>query len=174
MTSGAPPPSSVYYDWIDVGQPPSAVLEWKNARLKRFTPLFAALGAAIIGPLAGFAATALWPGAQSWSLNTRLELFAGVAIVVAAAEFVGNLRLIPWIARLSTMNLRRVAISGEDLHVELVTGRPFDYPLKRLSVSREPIASGWYSISMQFGKVTATAFVPPAVQRAIAERLPPA
>lgn len=172
MTTSPAPTTSTYYAWMDVGQPPSAVLDWKNARVKRLTPRLAVVSAVLFGPIAGFAGVAVWPGAQSWPLTTRLELFAGLAAVIGVADFFASLRVFPWLASASTLNVRRIAISGDNLRVEPVTGRPFDYPLKRLAVSSEPVAAGWHTISMNFGKVTATAFVPPAVQRAIAERMP--
>ncbi|HYK94137.1 MAG TPA: hypothetical protein VEY07_08890 [Thermoplasmata archaeon] len=170
-SSKAPTDSSL--PWMDVGGAPPAVLEARRARVSKVTPWFSLGSAALLGGVAGLVATILWPGSGGWSLSSRIELFAVVAILVGAGEYVFFQKMIPWLANASVLNVRRVAIAGDDLRIELDTGRMFSFPLARLSVSREPTADGWYAIALPSGRVTPLFYAPGTVTATIRASIPP-
>jgi hypothetical protein len=149
--------------WLDVGEPPAAVAAWRAARANRIGPIAGAIGGPLIGVLAGFSVLSVWPGVLGWSLTVRVELFLGVAVPIAIAEFFFNVWFIRWLANATNLRVRQLAVSAGQLHLVLTTGRAIDRAASEVSVSPEPIAGGWYQVSLPSGDGTTSFFVPGSV-----------
>ncbi len=147
--------------WIDVGEPPAAVLAWRAARLKKAQSFGGLLIGVLIGGLAGFLVVARWPGAQSWSWATEVALFLAAAVPVGVAEFFVNRWMLARTARRNLLHVRRMAIVAGQLHLDQVSGAPVERPLKQVHISKDAIAGGWYVVSLLAGRTALVFFVPP-------------
>lgn len=155
-------------NWMDVGEPPAAVEEWRRARMKTFRRVSSVVGGFGIGGLAGYLGFLLWPGTAGWTLTTRVELFLGVAVVVGVTEFFVSGRLADWVSTASLLKVRRVAVAGTKLRIERISGTTFEWPLKRVYTSPREVAAGWHAVSLAAGRVTMTFYAPGLVASTIA------
>jgi hypothetical protein len=154
-------------NWMEVGEPPSAIDEWRAARLRKLGPVTSALMGVFIAGIAGYAGVLLWPGALTWSFEGKAELFLATALPVGIVEFFAMLWLLAWVAKASELHVRRVATSEGKLHVEMLTGRSNEWPLTRVGVSNDPVAGGWHSVMMAAGRASVVFYVPPLVAASI-------
>ncbi len=157
---------------MDVGEPPAVIAEARKARVKRLTPIFSSAMGVGFGLVCGYISTLFWPGATSWTQQAQLELFGVVAAVVGVAEFYGSMRLIPWVANASIVHVRRVAVLGDKLRIDPVSGNPIDYPLKDLRIGAAPEALDWYTVSLVGGRAVPTFYVPGAVASELRNAIP--
>lgn len=167
VNAALPSVSSQPLDWIEVGEVPAAVDQWRTARLRRIQPISSVLGGLFLGGVAGYSAVNVWPGATAWPLRADAELFLAVAVPVGVFEFFFNRWFLGWIARVSELHVRRFAIYDGKLHLEQDSGRISRWPLKQVRVSKGAVAGGWYSVGIAAGRVTLTFYVPPLVATTI-------
>jgi hypothetical protein len=153
--------------WLDVGEPPASVAAWRAARAKRIGPITGAIGGPLIGGVAGFSVATLWPGALGWSLTARVEVFLGVAIPIAIAEFIFMVWFIRWLANATNLHARQLAVSSGQIHVVLTSGRAIDRSISDVTVSTDPVADGWFEVSLPSGDGSVSFFVPGPVAAVI-------
>jgi hypothetical protein len=167
-TTPAPHTSAPPLYWIEVGEPPVEVDEWRAARLRKVRLISSVSGGVLLGGLAGFAGVTVWPGAMTWSFRTEAGLFLSIAIPVGIFEFFFSRWFLGWYARVSVLHVRRLAIFDGKLHIEQVSGRTSQWPLKQIWVSKDPVGGGWYSVGLAAGRASLSIYVPPLVAAAIA------
>jgi hypothetical protein len=156
-------------NWMEVGEPPSSIEEARDQRWKKIRPYATFGGGFLIGGFAGFAGIVLWPGAWTWLLPTRVELFLAVAIPVGVVEFFLTGWMVPRIGRLAYLRVRRVAVHQGKLRIELTSGSTIEWALKSVRTSQSKAAPGWYAVWSASGRVTPSFYAPEAVTRAIAD-----
>jgi hypothetical protein len=168
IAAALPDPSTQSFNWIEVGEAPAAIEQWRAARLRRIRPISSVVGGLLIGGLAGFAGVTVWPGAMAWPLRTEAELFLAVAVPVGVFEFFFNRWFLEWSARVHELHVRRLAIFDGKLYLEQASGRTSQWPLKQVRVSKDAVAGGWYSVGLGGGRATLTFYVPPPAAATIA------
>ena len=155
------PPASL--DWMDVEARPAAVEEWRAKRLETLQRSSSWVGAVIVGGLIGFIAVLTVPGAYSWPLPEYGALFLGTGVPVGVVEFYFNRWMLARGERLRTLDVKRVALQGHTLYVELSSGRMIQRPLRQVYITRKPVAGGWHVVTLAAGARAPTFFVPPPV-----------
>ncbi len=151
--------------WLDIGELPAEVKVWRANRMKNAQSIGGVGGALLIGGFAGFASNAIWSGPGSFAWN--LPLFFAVAVPVGIGEFFFMRWFLPWVARTTQYQVRRVAISTESLRLEKVSGQIVAWPLKRVRVSVKSPAAGWYVVSMPTTWTSLSFWAPPTVASSI-------
>jgi len=149
--------------WLPVGEPPAGVVSALEARAQRIRPVLSAVGAVLIGALIGYVVLTLYPGDAGWSLSARLELFLGVVIVAAVAEFALTNRYLAWLDRKLRIQPDRIALPAGRILGVLPSGQTFDFPLKRVQLSKEPITGDWYTVTVPLGRMRPFFLVPSSV-----------
>jgi hypothetical protein len=150
-----------------VGEPPVSVTNWVDARRKRFVSFSAPAMGVFAGGFVGYLIILEWPGISAWPFLEKWELFFAVGIPAGVLNFFGARAMSAWIGRASTLHLRRLAVAESKLHMEPVSGRPFDYPLDDARVSPVGVAPGWYAVALPSGRFVAQFYVTEPVARAI-------
>jgi hypothetical protein len=158
LSSDANPP----LDWIDIGPLPQAVVAKRDQRAARLIVIGNVVSAVVTGSVAGYVATIFWTGASTWPIGMRLELFAAVALLVGAADFVVYRRYLVWIFKLKAPDIRRVALSNGKLHYERASGGSSAVKLSDVSVSSSPFAEDWFSVTLFAGSRASQSFLAPS------------
>ncbi len=151
--------------WMELGEVPSAVKAWQANRLKTALAIGGIGGALLIGGLAGFASNAIWSGSGLFTWN--LPLFFLVAIPGGIGSFFFTRWYLPWLVKSTQFQVRRIAISDDKLHLEQVSSKLVEWPLKRVRVSNEPRAGGWYVVSLPAGRTNISFWAPPMIASSI-------
>jgi hypothetical protein len=144
--------------WETMGEPPAEVEAWKTERMRRVRSVGGVIGGFVIGGMAGLASNAILSGTGSFTWN--YPLFFAVAVPVGVGEYFFSGWFLPRIARATQLQVRRVAISTEQLHLEQASGKIVEWPLKRVRVSDKPVAGGWYVVSLPAGRTNLSFWVP--------------
>jgi len=154
------PPS---LDWMDLDPRPPAVEAWRAKRLESMQRSSSWIGAVLVGGLFGFVAVYVVPGAISWPLPKYAALFLGAGVPVGILEYFFNRWMLARGERLRTLDVKRVALSGRTLYVELDSGRLIQRALRQVYITRRPVAGGWHVVTLAAGARAPTFFVPPPV-----------
>lgn len=154
-------------NWMEVGEPPTEVMAWRAARLAKAQTYGGLLIGLFIGGAAGFIVLLYWPGAASWSIVSRAELFVAVGIPIGVAEFFVNRVLLTMISRATLLHIRRLAIFDGKVYMERVVGGTIERPVKDVRVSKTSVVAGWYVVSLPAGRSSLAFFVPPLVGTAL-------
>jgi len=170
MAGMLPSAAAPSLNWLEIGDIPFAVKTWQASRMKKVLS-FGGVGIGLlIGTLAGFASNSITSGPGPFSWN--FPLFFAVGVPVGLGSFAFNRWFLPRIARASQYQVRRVAISAENLHIEQATGRIVEWPLNGIRVSSDSPAGGWYVVSLPAGRTSLSFWAPPMVASSIRAAVP--
>jgi len=161
----SPPLSAII--WLPVGEPPEPVRAVRRAQSRKFFKVGYAIFPAVIGGVAGFAATTLLSGTGSFPSGGWLEVFFGVGIPVGIAEIFFFRWFGGWLEKNLLYHPRRLGFLEGKLHIELESGQTIRYPLKNVIVSEKPVADTWYGVSLPAGKFVPMFYAPMDVASAI-------
>jgi hypothetical protein len=154
--------------WMEVGEPPAAVRAYRAARQQRVLPILRVVSGVVVGGLSGFGALAVWADSFSWPLAKIGELIVGVGLPVGIAEYFFTGWFFPFLARHTELHVQKVALADGKLWITPATGAVYDWPMKRVIVSKVAVAGGWFVVSLPAGKVTLSFWVPPMVAATLA------
>jgi hypothetical protein len=154
-------------EWVEVGTAPGEVLEWRRRKLRRERTIVPLALAAPVGLAIGFAVARSFPNASSWTGLHPLAVTLELGALVASLLFAAGWAFYGWGTRNLELQVRRVVISDDRVHIQRVSGAELDLPLHGASVSKSPVPGGWYVIGVGQGW-TSTFYAPPAVADAIA------
>lgn len=152
-------------NWMYIGQIPPAVTAWQADRLRKAQLVGGVGGGLLIGGLAGVASNVILSGPGTFAWN--IPLLLGVAIPVGIGSFFFNRWIIPRVAGATQFQFQQVAISSDKLHLEQETGKIVEWPLKRIRVSNDAIAGGWFVVSLPAGRTSFSFWAPPMVANSI-------
>lgn len=159
-------------NWLDVGEPPREVVDRRRRRARTVRTYGSVLGGLVIGGMAGWAATTLWPGSDSWTVSASLLLFLAVAVPVGIGSFAFDWWFFPKLDKATSLQVRRVGVSMTKLYVERTSGEVSDWPLKRVLLSRQEVTPGWYAVGLPVGQAVLTFHVPALVASSIRSAMP--
>ena len=103
---------------------------------------------------------------------TGSGLFLAFAIPVGVAEFFLTVRYLRWLDRRLRLAPARIAIVAGRLRGELPAAGSFDVPLAKVQLGREPVAGGWYTVSVPQGRARRFFLVPAPVASEIRSSAP--
>ncbi|MCI4341885.1 MAG: hypothetical protein L3K11_05910 [Thermoplasmata archaeon] len=156
-----PSDSSLPPTEVDVPSPPAEVKRWEAATRRRLN-LFAFVPLPFLAALLGWAVLERLTVTSSWGVVPRVELFTAVAVAFGVADAL----LARWFfARLlpAAVRVRRLSISGKQLHLWPEEGDEFDADLARLWVGGAAPAPGWkYLVVTPVGARATTGLYVPA------------
>lgn len=153
-------------NWQTIGETPAEVVKWKTERMRKVRFAGGVMGGFLVGGLAGFASNAIASGPVSFSWNYLLFFAVGIPVGIGDYLFFTGWFL-PRLAQASQLQVRRVAISTEKLHLEQVSGKIVEWPLKGVRVSDKSLAGGWYVVSLPAGRTSLSFWAPPIVASSI-------
>jgi len=157
-------------NWMEIGDRPVAVAEWEARRFAVVQRIGSWVGGFVFGGVVGLLASYLVYGRGFWPPN--LPIFFAAGVPVGIGEFFFTRWFLLNIARAANLRAKRVAISGPLLHIELIAGNVVEWPLKSVHVSKDPIAGGWYTVSLPAGRTSLSFWAPPLIATSIRNAAP--
>jgi hypothetical protein len=152
----------------EVGEPPAAILAAQDARMRRIAPLLSTVSGVLFGGVVGFLIVFIaWPGANSWSLAARAELFLAFAVPFGLLDYLFMGFYIRMVSRATTLHVRRLSIADGKVRLERADGGTSVVVLKHLRVSEAPVAEAWHSVSYPAGRFAITFYVPADVAQVL-------
>jgi len=146
--------------WLEVGRPPDLIGLQQKQRQDKIRLYGGVVGAVIVATFGASAIYILWPGVTSLSTPVMVAVLATSAVAIGAASFLTNLWMLPWLDRLTTLQARRVALSGGKLYLEQASGKVFEIPLEQVSVVQAEAVPGWVKVEIRSGGSLVTFLVP--------------
>jgi hypothetical protein len=147
MDAQGPSSAAGPLEWMDVGPPPASVTDW-SARMDRLLGnVTGSIVGVMTGVLAGVAGVGITGGSVGAPLTWNFELFFALGIPVGLAFFF----LVRWAAPRSTraryLSVRRVAIDGKVLRLDMDSGEVRQWRLNDIWIAKNSPAAGWFVVS---------------------------
>jgi len=167
-----PGASGLGIDWLEVGEPPDSVSVPLAASRKRYFDWVTRVGAIVFGTVVGYVVLQqIAPGFPGWPPGGRVEIWIGVGVPAGAVDFFLTRWYFALAQRAMRLHIRRLSISGGELHLEPVVGPAYSVSMKRVLITKPSVGEGWFQVTISRGRYSPSFPVPGSVAALIASEL---